>query len=56
VGEILTSAEHVTACNKFAHDLKTGRVKAKTSKAGLLLTVLDFKKPATSLLFDAVER
>lgn len=56
VKEILASAEHVKACNKFAHDLKTGKVKARTSKAGLLLTVLGFKKPAVSPLFDAAEK
>ena len=56
VQEILASAAHVTACNKFAHDLKTGKVVAKTSKAGLLLTVLGFKQPKPSPLFDAVEK
>lgn len=54
VEQILGSAAHVTACNKFAHDVKTGKVKAKTSLAGLLLTVLGLKKSSpTGPLFDA---
>lgn len=53
VSSILGNATHVTACNKFAHDLKTGKVKAKTSSAGLLLTVLGLKKPAESPLFPS---
>jgi plasmid replication initiation protein len=47
VKQILSSASLVTACNKFAHELRTGKVKAKTSRAGLLLTVLGLKKATT---------
>lgn len=53
VSEILASASHVAACNKFAHDIKTGKVKAKTSLSGLLLTMLGLKKPGNGPLFDA---
>lgn len=53
VTTILASAAHVAACNKFAHDLKTGKVKAKSSAAGLLLTVLGLKKPTAAPLFEA---
>jgi len=53
VTTILGSAAHVAACNKFAHDLKTGKIKAKTSPAGLLLTVLGLKKPTIGPLFEA---
>lgn len=56
VTEILASSAHVTACNKFAHDLKTGKVKVKTSRAGLLLTVLGLKKPASGPLFEAADK
>ncbi len=53
VTQILSNPAHVAACNKFAHDIKTGKVKAKSSLSGLLLTVLGFKKPANGPLFDA---
>ena len=53
VTQILSSPSHVAACNKFAHDIKTGKVKAKSSLSGLLLTVLGLKKPANGPLFDA---
>ena len=53
VAKILGSPSHVAACNKFVHDIKTGKVKAKSSLSGLLLTVLGFKKPANGPLFDA---
>ncbi|RZK36839.1 MAG: RepB family plasmid replication initiator protein [Hymenobacter sp.] len=56
VTEILASSAHVTACNKFAHDLKTGKTKAKTSRAGLLLTILGLKKPASGPLFEAADK
>lgn len=52
VEQILSNAAHVTACNKFAHDVKTGKVKAKSSLSGLLLTMLGLKKPASGPLFD----
>jgi plasmid replication initiation protein len=54
VEQILSSPSHVAACNKFAHDVKTGKVKAKSSLSGLLLTVLGLKKPATGPLFTGV--
>ncbi len=54
VKEILSSAAHVKACNQFAHDLKTGKVKARSSRAGLLLTVLGFKQAKANPLFEAV--
>jgi len=53
VAQILASAAHVAACNKFAHELRTGKVKAKTSRAGLLLSILGLLKPANGPLFDA---
>ena len=37
---ILTNAEHVMAVNRFNHDLKTSKVKAKSNPGGLLLTQL----------------
>jgi plasmid replication initiation protein len=40
VAQILGSAAHVAACNKFAHELKTGKHAAARSPAGLLLTIL----------------
>jgi plasmid replication initiation protein len=52
VNEILSSAMHVASCNKFAHELKTGKVKAKSSAAGLLLTILGFKKAPVAPLFE----
>lgn len=54
VEQILSTPAHVVACNKFAHDVKTGKVKVKSSLAGLLLTVLGLKKSSpTGPLFDA---
>ncbi|RZK37665.1 MAG: RepB family plasmid replication initiator protein [Hymenobacter sp.] len=53
VNAILASAAHVASCNKFAHELKTGKVKAKSSAAGLLLTILGFKKAPVSPLFES---
>ena len=45
VAKLLASPAHVAACNKFARDLNTGkRIKAH-SLSGLLLTILDLKKP-----------
>jgi len=52
VNQILSSAAHVASCNKFAHELKTGKVKAKSSAAGLLLTILGFKKAPSAPLFE----
>ena len=37
---ILSSAEHVLAVNRFSHDLKTDKIKAKSNPGGLLLTQL----------------
>jgi plasmid replication initiation protein len=56
VEQILSTPAHVAACNKFAHDVKTGKVKAKSSLSGLLLTVLGLKKPASDPLFAAVAK
>jgi len=53
VATILASAAHVTACNKFAHDLKMGKYAKAHSLSGLLLTILGLKKPANGPLFDA---
>ncbi len=53
VATILRNAGHVAACNKFAHDIKLGKVKAKSSLSGLLLTILGLKKPSSGPLFDA---
>ena len=56
VATILTSAAHVAACNKFAHDLKTGKHAKAHSLSGLLLTILGLKKPANGPLFDAATK
>jgi plasmid replication initiation protein len=53
VAQILTSAAHVAACNKFAHDLKTGKHAKSHSLSGLLLTILGIKKAGNGPLFDA---
>ncbi len=52
VSTILGNAVHVAACNKFAHDLKTGKHAKANSLAGLLLTILGLKKAANGPLFD----
>jgi hypothetical protein len=44
VARILASSAHVAACNKFAHDLKTGKHTKSHSLPGLLLTILGIKK------------
>lgn len=51
VEQILTSAAHVTACNKFAHDVKTGKHTKAHSMSGLLLTILGLKKAGNGPLF-----
>ena len=56
VATILASAAHVTACNKFAHDLKTGKHAKAHSLSGLLLTILGLKKPSNGPLFDATTK
>ena len=43
VAQILANPAHVVACNKFAHDLKTGKHAKSHSLSGLLLTILDIK-------------
>ena len=53
VATILASPAHVAACNKFAHDLKTGKHAKAHSLSGLLLTILGLKKPTNGPLFDA---
>ena len=44
VAQILANPAHIVACNKFAHDLKTGKYTKSHSLSGLLLTVLGIKK------------
>jgi plasmid replication initiation protein len=56
VATTLASAAHVAACNKFAHDLKTGKHAKAHSLSGLLLTILGLKKPANGPLFDAATK
>ena len=51
VATILGNAAHVAACNKFAHDLKTGKYNKAHSLSGLLLTNLGLKKAANGPLF-----
>ena len=51
VATILSNAAHVAACNKFAHDLKTGKHTKAHSLSGLLLTILGLKKAANGPLF-----
>jgi plasmid replication initiation protein len=52
VDQILASSAHVAACNKFAHDLKTGKHAKAHSLSGLLLTILGLKKASSGPLFD----
>lgn len=52
VTQILSNAAHVAACNKFAHDLKTGKHVKAHSLSGLLLTILGLKKGGSGPLFD----
>jgi plasmid replication initiation protein len=52
VAQILANPAHVAACNKFAHDLKTGKHAKAHSLSGLLLTVLGVKKASSGPLFD----
>ena len=52
VAQILASPAHVAACNKFAHDLKTGKYTKSHSLSGLLLTILGIKKANNGPLFD----
>ncbi|WP_035568013.1 replication initiation protein [Hymenobacter sp. IS2118] len=53
VAQILGNAAHVAACNKFAHDLKTGKHTKTHSLSGLLLTILGLKKTGNGPLFNA---
>jgi plasmid replication initiation protein len=53
VATILGNAAHVAACNKFAHDLKTGKHNKAHSLSGLLLTILGLKKTGNGPLFNA---
>jgi len=53
VDVILNNAAHVAACNKFAHDLKTGKHNKAHSPSGLLLAILGLKKTENGPLFDA---
>jgi len=52
VASILSSSAHVAACNKFAHDVKTGKHNKAHSLSGLLLTILGLKKASSGPLFD----
>lgn len=52
VSKILANPDHVAVCNKFAHDLKTGKHTKARSHSGLLLTMLGFTKPTNGPLFD----
>jgi plasmid replication initiation protein len=53
VEQILGSPTHVAICNKFAHDVKTGKHTSARSLSGLLLTMLGIKKvSANGPLFD----
>ncbi|RZK44599.1 MAG: RepB family plasmid replication initiator protein [Hymenobacter sp.] len=53
VSRILSNPTHVAACNKFSHDINTGKHAKVRSLSGLLLTSLGLKKPANGPLFDA---
>ncbi len=52
VEQILSSPAHVASCNKFAHELKTGKHAKAHSLAGLLLTILGLKRTSSGPLFD----
>lgn len=52
VAQILASPVHVASCNKFAHDLKTGKHAKSHSLSGLLLTILGIRKASNGPLFD----
>lgn len=56
VEQILASAGHVAACNKFAHDLKTGKHGKSHSLSGLLLTILGIKKAGNGPLFEGASQ
>jgi hypothetical protein len=56
VATILSNAAHVATCNKFAHDLKTGKYAKAHSLSGLLLTILGLKKASNGPLFDATSK
>ena len=53
VAQILASPAQVAACNKFTHDLKTGKHAKSHSFSGLLLTILGIKKASYGPLFDS---
>ena len=53
VNQILSNPAHIMACNQFAHDLKTGKVKSTSSRSGLLLTILGLKSSKKTPLFEA---
>ena len=50
--QILTNPAHVPACNKFTHDLKTGKHAKAHSLSALLLAILGLKKAGNGPLFD----
>jgi plasmid replication initiation protein len=53
VTNILSNPAHVTQCNKFAHDLKTGKHTKVKSPSGFLLAMLGLKKASNGPLFEA---
>jgi len=56
VTTILGNADHISACNKFAYDLQTGKYAGSRSPSGLLLTILGIKKPSTKPSTDNVPK
>lgn len=52
VDQILANPAHIAACNKFAHDLKTGQHAKSHSHSGLLLTILGLNKGSRGPLLD----
>lgn len=56
VAQILGSAAHVATCNKFAHDLKTGKHAKSHSLSGLLLTILGIKKASSGPFSDKSDK
>ena len=53
---ILDDAAHVRTVNRYAHDLKTEKVKPTRNAAGLLLTMLGLKKPGKSTVIAGLQK
>jgi plasmid replication initiation protein len=53
VSQILSNPAHVATCNKFSHDINTGKHGKVRSLSGLLLTTLGLTKSTNGPLFDA---